>query len=508
MASPRSSSWRFLTKAGEPLERPAEWTEALIEVFAEDWTAARVTRNGSELAVYAGRVAHGAPRVLVDWPRSGAGRYHVEVTVAGQSEHELVTLPPAKLSEAAFEQLLEDLQLRLPASIAVSLARSGALAGIELLPKAQSTRAQELERARRAIHGRPGRPGLAAVLTALADDPHRTFVSTDVWVRRERARRLHPARLPLLLARGGNLDADGMPERVPELRVEHTVDVYENRLVRTFHDQVANRVRRLRHVDGEFAVLAGQLGRARRRASFLDDVRPPAHAPDRVTMVLLKQPHYRAALEGFVEYTRTAAVQLEEPALEAPLENVPALYEHWGVLQLLDVLLQQAPAAGFEITSTTLSRRQDAGVTIQLLPGGTPVAQLRHQDGRCARLYLQRTYTRSGNPLRSVSFDKRPDAALEIDGGPGGRAEVHIFDPKYKLVSERETPVSADIDAMHAYRDAIRDSLGNPVVRSAAILYPGQSERYDDGLEALRADPLEPAELRRALAKRLRAALV
>ena len=41
---------------------------------------------------------------------------------------------------------------------------------------------------------------------------------------------------------------------------------------------------------------------------------------------------------------------------------------------------------------------------------------------------------------------------------------------------------------MHAYRDAIQ-SEGGRVVQYAAILYPGPTERYDPGLEALSVQP-------------------
>ena len=50
-------------------------------------------------------------------------------------------------------------------------------------------------------------------------------------------------------------------------------------------------------------------------------------------------------------------------------------------------------------------------------------------------------------------------------------------------------PKKADIDTMHAYRDAIRDEQGRHVVRYAAILYPGPEVRFDEGLEALQSVP-------------------
>lgn len=61
----------------------------------------------------------------------------------------------------------------------------------------------------------------------------------------------------------------------------------------------------------------------------------------------------------------------------------------------------------------------------------------------------------------------------------------------------------ADIDKMHAYRDAIRDPYGRRVVAYAGVLYPGPYVRYSPGLEAIGADP----EKREALDSRLGATL-
>ncbi|MFL5665592.1 MAG: nuclease domain-containing protein [Ktedonobacteraceae bacterium] len=82
-----------------------------------------------------------------------------------------------------------------------------------------------------------------------------------------------------------------------------------------------------------------------------------------------------------------------------------------------------------------------------------------------------------------------------------------MFDPKYKLEGGQAgmddgngLPKKEDIDKMHAYRDAIRDEAQRRVVQSAAILYPGSSQRYADGIEALQAYP----GLELALEERLR----
>ena len=122
------------------------------------------------------------------------------------------------------------------------------------------------------------------------------------------------------------------------------------------------------------------------------------------------------------------------------------------------------------------------------------------------RLVPQRSYSPSSATLRSISFSQRPDIAVEIS--TPSATQVLLFDPKYKLQSEETEgeqadakPKKVDIDAMHAYRDAIRGSTGERAVRFASILYPGSKQTYGPGLGALRADPAEPSQLRSELAE-------
>ena len=56
-------------------------------------------------------------------------------------------------------------------------------------------------------------------------------------------------------------------------------------------------------------------------------------------------------------------------------------------------------------------------------------------------------------------------------------------------------PKKVDIDKMHAYRDAIRDTADSHAVEFAAIIYPGAAtERFGVGLEAIAARPGEDFE--------------
>lgn len=370
--------------------------------------------------------------------------------------------------------------------------------------------------------GTPSRPGLTQVLLALARDPHQMLRAREVWVPERRARRPHPSRLSLALTRGPHGAQTQDRRLILDSQVEHTPDVYENRLLKAYVYQVQLRLRRLvRALEGgtlaallaEVQGLSWQLQPAFRQAAFLDDVSLLAHLPTQLTVVRLMRPPYRAALEGYLEVHRSAAVRLEEPALEVPLEQLPALYQLWGTLEILKVLLEVAATCGYQVEAQRLVGRDATGIYLRVLPDGEPVVTLLHpSQGTRVLLIPERKYGKRGR-LRNISYEQRPDVAVEIH--PVQRASrVLVFDPKYRLEGEVSEglapdgkPKKADIDKVHAYRDAIQDEQGRQVVEYAAILYPGSEVRFDAGLEALQSVPGKDQGLETWIGEVLSAAL-
>lgn len=525
MGSPATSSLRALDVEGHPLAAPLEWEPGFVEVVAPtaSWEKSTLDRDDRPLALSLRRLG-GRSRIVAEWPRSGTGRYELRLSLPdGSTERTTWTIAPRKISPAAYFQMLDSLETRLPVSIALGLQKLGALTGIRFEVATANTVAQEMARLRRAVDGSDSRPGLSRVLRLVARDPHRVLSTTEVWVPRERARRVHPASLPHALAAGSNLAADRLPRKLPEARVAESVDVYENRLLATFHEQAAQRLRRLRSIlekgprerlMDECDDLLERLAEARREAGFLDEVGRLSHRPDRLTMVLLKRPEYRYGLEGYLELHRSAIAHLEEPALEAPLEQLPSLYETWGVLQVVQALLEAAAETEFEVRLQRIVRYDANGVFVRVLPDGKPALTLtRERDGSRVRLLPQRSYVPGGAGYRSVSYRQTPDVAIEVER-PGAHGRILLFDPKYKLDSDRlgdegGRPKKIDIDTMHAYRDAIRDDEDRRIVERASILYPGPTTAFGAGLGAISAVPDEEeslrGELRRVLADALAA---
>ena len=498
---------------------PVEWTQALVELVCEASSLADVqfTVNGSPVPVQR-RLLLGHERLVADWERRGPGRYHLEVRCCGQVDTRDVDIIPARITPEAFARLLEDLERVLPCSIATGISNAGGLHGVERTAMQPMTAQEDLRRLQLAVHG-DGRPGLVEVLTRIARAPHHVFAAQQEWVKVERARRPRPNHLPLGLRKANNISSQRGLRTVADSRVEESFDVYENRLVRAFVDAVEHRLRALvlcrpgSEMAQAAAPLLEELADAHRRASFLAQVGVPRGVPTRVTMVLLRRPEYRAALEGYRAFCQSLRIELRDDRIESPLENLPYLYELWGTLRVVDCLLKNAAGHGYRLVHQRLVTRDAGGLWFQRLQAGEPAMELQHPGtGTRVRLVPQRTYSAQGGVLRSLSFAQVPDITIEVRA-PEGEPLLYLLDPKYKLDSERlsvtsagmvgGSPLKVDIDKMHAYRDAIRDAGGRAVVRYAAIMYPGPSRTYSDGLEALNADPERGEELEALLGARL-----
>ena len=516
MDSPPTSNLSFWSLSGEQLQAPREWEPALIELACpvEALESLEVTLQGERLEPFV-QVLNGRSRTLVSWERANPGHYSIAVTCGGRTHRTSITVQPRKISTEAFKLLLNDLEVALPAQIAIKLKRAGGLSGVNVLPPEASTLASEMLRLRRAIKGTSNRPGLEKCLSVLAQAPHRVLVKREEFSRRDRVRRPSPTRLAESM-RGSNLDESGRPLRLFDKRFEHSFDVYENRLLAAFCRQVQFRLRRLQRllhssVLDEANHLADALAKARRKASFLDEVSLPAHLPEQATMVLTRVPAYRAFFERYLEFNRSVAVRFEHPTLDAPLQNLPFLYQKWLTLKVVNALLDFDLRYGFEVHSQKLFHRVSGDAFITLLPGGKTILELRQpREGMTISLTPERSFTKNGN-IRTVSYTQRPDISIEIKRGDG-RSELLLFDPKYKLDGEdlssdsdtdlleevanfAGSPKKVDIDKMHAYRDAIRNERDEHVVQYAAILYPGPQVAFGRGLEAIQAVPGLDGEL-------------
>ena len=488
-----------------------EWQPAMLTLPAsvEQFEFVSLRINGRDVPVSVAKV-DGRPQVVATWDRAGPGWYEADVRVEGVSvASQKWRIAPAKIDQSAFETMLFDLEERLPVTIAIALRTAGARIGVELKPPEKETLATEMARLRRAVIG-DGRPGLAELLPRLADDPHQMLHNVGEWVRAREARRPDPVGLIQAVWSSNNLE-EGRPKKVIDRRVVHSVDLYENRLLKAYVTEVERRLRRLlavldesTHAElrEEIAVLLNAVVSGRRQARFLEEVGRLRAAPGRATMVLMKRVEYRAMYEGFLEFRRRRSVYLGAPEMDEPLRNLPYLYQLWCTLIVISEVVETMSGIGWEVARQRLVTPRAAGMYLDVLRDGSPAVVLKDGQGQRLRLIPERSFGKNKTPLGSVSFAQKPDISVELSE-PGGGHRVLLLDPKYKLDSEEGAeagdgkPQKVDVDKMHAYRDSIRDSDGGHVVRHAATLYPGRSVRYGDDVSAIRAYPGDESVMRR-----------
>lgn len=74
-----------------------------------------------------------------------------------------------------------------------------------------------------------------------------------------------------------------------------------------------------------------------------------------------------------MEFHRDAVIRMDEPRLDAPLENVPFLYQVWGTMVVVQMLLEVATGMGYRVQTQRLVQKEMGGLYVRLLPDGKPV---------------------------------------------------------------------------------------------------------------------------------------
>ncbi|MCY3608281.1 MAG: DUF2357 domain-containing protein [Acidimicrobiaceae bacterium] len=199
--------------------------------------------------------------------------------------------------------------------------------------------------------------------------------------------------------------------------------------------------------------------------------------------------------------------------------DVATLYEYWVFLELARMVEE---ISGFEFRRSDLVEQTEDGLNLKLRRGREAVLKGEGQcRGRrmCIELWFNRGFARTDEGDGSWSTQMRPDSSLRIqpaDAGWGAVTWVH-FDAKYRIEHYysifddgpdaddedslmASTPTATrsrrdDLRKMHAYRDAIRRTVG------AYVLYPGDDKRlsetrsqYHEILPGVGAFVLRPSE--------------
>lgn len=314
-----------------------------------------------------------------------------------------------------------------------------------------------------------------------------------------------------------------LPASFESSRTEATLDNIPNRFVRfalerwrsvvaEIHDSLACSRQTSTSVRGqrEAAALLIQLSELL-SGPVLRDVRALSSFPGD-NQVLHKRAGYREVSRSYLEFELAAQIawSSQDSRFHAGQRDVAELYEYWCFLTLAKIVgeslgqpLDLLPLLRLskDRLDIALGKGKEVALYAQVLRGGRKLS---------VELWFNRTFE-PGAATGSWSVRMRPDISLVIsaceDSADGFVPVVIHFDAKYRLEGidnlfgrrERASPndvqpLREDLLKMHAYRDAVRRSVG------AYVLYPGTDEspgagrfrEYDELLPGLGAFTLRP----------------
>lgn len=245
--------------------------------------------------------------------------------------------------------------------------------------------------------------------------------------------------------------------------------------------------------------------------------------------ILQRKEGYREILKAWLKYDLAAKMVwkgMDDETYQAGKRDVATLYEYWlffKLLRLVERIFKFPKRATSELIKPTAD-----GLCLQL-KSGKPTAMdgIFHHKGRemKIRYSYNRTFGRSDYPKSgSWTLQMRPDytlsiwpAAFKAEEAEEQEAMVHIhFDAKYKVAGleylekgnasneDSDTHLNdekiqqkkgiykaADLLKMHAYKDAIRRTVG------AYVLYPGtishRKQGFHEVVPGLGAFPVSPS---------------
>ncbi|MGN2273441.1 DUF2357 domain-containing protein [Priestia megaterium] len=172
-------------------------------------------------------------------------------------------------------------------------------------------------------------------------------------------------------------------------------------------------------------------------------------------------PRYREASRYFMFLTRGLALNGEFYHLS--LKDIATLYEYWTYVSLVKKLQTYGKRIEQNIMTTT-----EQGLNVRM-----QASYHCFQVGKAEiTLWYQKEYHHTHTVIQ------KPDLLLEVKQGE--KKSVYLFDAKYRIKPNHDTPSprEEDINTMHRYRDAIVEENGIKPVQTAIVLFPGKAEGY------------------------------
>lgn len=316
-----------------------------------------------------------------------------------------------------------------------------------------------------------------------------------------------------------------IPREVPTFQLDETFDTDENRFVKfaltewaAFAREVAAKAATLSDtsLQLEALALASKLESIARHVIF-SEVSKLTTIPHG-SSVLQRKMGYREIYEGWLRFDSAAILSWDglDDIYTAGTRDTAGLYEHWAFAQTLRCLFS-LPGSRWRVGD--LYQIDSSGLHIRLRRGSNlSVSGVLNRRG--ARFRVTVDYNRlftTDTSIGSWTVPMRPDITVTVYGRlshgvlPQSGRFLHLhLDAKYRIQDEDVANFSRsyeegtdvedivrhkrdDILKMHAYRDAIRQSVG------AFALFPGSEtaiwHESSDYLPAIGAVPLRPGRI-------------
>ena len=286
-----------------------------------------------------------------------------------------------------------------------------------------------------------------------------------------------------------------VPLRINETKYVDNIDVPENRFYKNFLESIDSLIKQMLkkapqgYIRDQLLIYKETIS-AYLTQRYFKDIGLMDYVPLN-SQLLQKKEGYRDILQYYLMFELGFRLNWSEitDEFKGNEKKLFELYECWVYFELVEIIKELCDST---IDFNDIFTASPDKMTISLKEGIVKRFDF-SLDGKDISIDLlyNKTFNKKQSDYRSYSVDLRPDYSLIINVD-GSRYILH-FDAKYKLNIEDESFKNQDIVKMHAYKDAISDTIG------AYVLYPGEKdkvyyENIDKKLESVGAFPLRPGD--------------
>lgn len=287
-----------------------------------------------------------------------------------------------------------------------------------------------------------------------------------------------------------------IPLKINETKYIDNIDVPENRFYKNFLESIENLINELLKKAPE-GYIRDKLSTYKETISaylsqrYFKDIGMMDYVPLN-SQLLQKKEGYRDILQYYLMFEFGFKLKWEELSNEfkGNEKKLFELYEYWCYFELLDIIKDLCNSTidfndifSLSTDKMTISLKEGISKKFKISANGKDFA---------IDLLYNKTFNKNRySDYKSYSVDLRPDYSLIIHDFD--ERYIFHFDAKYKLNINDESFKNQDIVKMHAYKDAILDTVG------AYVLYPGEKdkiyyEKMGEKLESVGAFALSPKD--------------